>query len=598
MEFIALVGLGAIGYHLIKSDQRMERPRHHTLHTRDGEREYMDMAKFGQTVDQRMKDMAKRKYEVERVNREKMEQSQSDVIAAYDPEIGKLPDSRVQYRSEEKGVSVFDEAESKKRDDMLDAFRNEFDSKLKPMFKGEVKGMNDGGSQVKLERFSGVPSSEDAGTYPKRREERVNDRELEKVNIFTLRNPFVRDSIDTKDRMQQALGSMRWKSDGRLEQTRDAPTVNTMVRSHAKTIDDTRGPLNPKISYGGVIVGGQKGQERAPLPPKPVNRWELLKVNTEDDFYQDQSWLRYPTQIGEHQIMDARLMEEYEGGEQTGPPKLFLGYDNDINLKSASNTVQAQVANKDGLVQDRMYEGYVSGERREYSNKPNALNMPGMYENHYNFKVDKTRMSSDVPTIQGGALSGQVGTREGKNVREKMSAPKDYNDERMDVRIQSAVRSIAPGTDQVMYDQKPEFVKSDAVFRSKSEAPMGATGYVKQHMKGSTEAAKLREEYGDTFRMNPGLERVDEGARIAPVLGLQKKSLHTFSYGLPNAANLQKQAELDGPSERAVYGMKPDVHESSIPQNRKMYIGSPRQNTPSHTFKNRPVAKGRNWQQD
>lgn len=600
MEFIALVALGAIGYHLIKNDSKRESDEYtlvnddsHTNHANHNNFIYRSNVKGH--VDRKLMSMAKKKFEAENMMKQKQSESTWSSVTAFDPEMGKLPDMK--HIPETKCLGVLtDECQIKMREEMLENMRSKFDSALKPMFKGEAKGNYDSGSQVKLERFSGVPSTEDAGSFPKQRRETINDRPLEKVNIFTLQNPFVRDSIDSKDRMIQSLGSLRYSKNNEsvIEQHTEIPSVGMMARVRAKTVDELRGPLNQKEVYSSVVVEGQKGQERAPLPPKAVNKWELFKENTVDDFYQDQSWLRQPTQFGDLQLLETRLMEEYEmEAEDNGPRKGFLGHDGNININAAMNTVNAEVANKDGLLQHRIYNNY---DDRMAENKPTALNLPPMFGD-YNFKTDKTKETNDV-IIQGGAVAGQNPVPLGRTVREKLAAPREYQNDRMKVQIQSAVKSIAPGTDDVDYDTKPEYFKSDAVYQSTKT--MGATGYVKQFTNQETNFKELPAEYGDTFRMNPGVERLDSGARMVPVLGSQKRGLNTFSYGLPNAVQLKGQAEIKH-VKRKIYGMKPDVDEHQKQNqnyalgNRRSYVGSPiiEPHKSAHTMRNKPQATGR-----
>jgi hypothetical protein len=143
---------------------------------------------------------------------------------------------------------------------------------MQPMFGSMVKqpSVSNENSQVLLERFSGVPSSDNQGTYSQKREV-VNPLPSNPENLQTA-------SIgQLSDLMSRAQFGVKPTNDymSPVKAFRDMPTKE-LPRVLPPTIDQIRGPNNPQVTYSGVMIPGQKGSNRGVLPSLRENRYDLL----------------------------------------------------------------------------------------------------------------------------------------------------------------------------------------------------------------------------------------------------------------------------------------------------------------------------------
>lgn len=599
MELLALVGAGAVGYHMLKKDVttqkqtpiqdlQMEHPL--TSPYRNPLAKHVYTANRVEEVNHEMQRMAERKIKSE----EALKNIDYTNVTAYDPEKGRIIRGKEIPQSTAIDPSKMQHKDTAEVEKALASLRKEVDSKLQPAFKGLVpKGAYDPNStatQVKLEMFSGVPSTEDAGTFAKQRREKLNDDFLQnfRVNIFQKNNVY--DVDDLNDRVKQSLGSKQFNKDYEsvVKQQRVVPNVNELMRAKARDIDETRNKLNPKKVYESVIVGGQKGQERAPLPPSPVNRWELLKINTVEDFYPvPNEGHRKPVQLGEHHIEESRLMESYEV-EPQGPPGFNNLYNSDSRVESTQRLDDDTIRNRDAMLQSRVYDA--SDERLNvYDAKPVALHLPPMIGD-YNFKEDRSRMNLKLGNGMGGVVSGQNPSKFGQVIRERVTAPMSID--RTELRIQGVTQDYGiVNTDfrkSQQWERKAEYVKPGAIYNE--FASSNKTGFYRELGQKGAEGVQLKKELGDTFRFHPGLDRGENPARMSPTLTEQKRELSVVSFGLPSASRLAKESQVE-----RMIPLKPEK-EQVLPYSfavKRQYTPQSQRPQTNYKIKNRPMAQGR-----
>lgn len=151
---------------------------------------------------------------------------------------------------------------------------------MQPFFGSSVKqpSVGDGNSQVQLELFTGMPSSDNMGTYAQK-------REVLNAPPSNPESPFRSNVYQVKELYDRSLSTLKPSYDHMtpVQSFRDAPMRGESVRILPASIDQTRGPLNKQVTYSGVMVSGQKGSTRAMLPSIGKNRWSLLKENEVSD---------------------------------------------------------------------------------------------------------------------------------------------------------------------------------------------------------------------------------------------------------------------------------------------------------------------------
>ncbi|KAI8905391.1 hypothetical protein DFJ77DRAFT_443722 [Powellomyces hirtus] len=131
---------------------------------------------------------------------------------------------------------------------------------MQPFFGSHLKqpGVENANSQVLLERFTGMPSTNDQGTY-RARQEVMNSLPNNPEN---LRRPDLSQMPD----LYQRVGA----------------GVKPSYEYQTPDINQTRGVNNKQITYEGVIVPGQKGSSRGMLPTIQT-RWDMSKETTAQD---------------------------------------------------------------------------------------------------------------------------------------------------------------------------------------------------------------------------------------------------------------------------------------------------------------------------
>lgn len=150
---------------------------------------------------------------------------------------------------------------------------------MNPMFGKMVRqpGVSNDNTQVLLERYTGVPSSEDQGTYSMKREVLnplpSNPENPQRANIQQVSDLYERAAFFVKPSHEYQTP---------VKSFRDLP-MKSDVRIMPLSIDQVRGALRKQFTYSGVMIPGQKGSTRPMMPNLRKNRWDLLKETKAED---------------------------------------------------------------------------------------------------------------------------------------------------------------------------------------------------------------------------------------------------------------------------------------------------------------------------
>jgi hypothetical protein len=207
---------------------------------------------------------------------------------------------------------------------------------MNPMFGKMVKqpAVGNDNTQVLLERYTGVPSSDDQGTFRRRREVinplPSNPENPQRANILQLSDLYQRsaDSVKPSHEFKTPIKSFR-----------DLP-MKTKTRVLPQTIDDVRGPLRKQITYSGVMIPGQKGSTRGMLPNMRGNRWDLSRVTNEDELVPNKSTQRGSTVKPMPHVRDT-IATTVTKSDYMAPPTYWRKL-----INSSSDQYQAQLENR------------------------------------------------------------------------------------------------------------------------------------------------------------------------------------------------------------------------------------------------------------
>lgn len=159
---------------------------------------------------------------------------------------------------------------------------------MQPMFGKMIRqpGVSNENSQVLLERFTGMPSSDDQGTYRERREVLNplpnNPENPQRANINQVTDLYARAQTGVKPTNEYITP---------VKSFRDAPLSTDQLRILPPNIDQTRGAGKEQVTYAGVLIPGQKGSTRGMLPNMRDNRYDMLTETTGADFVGNRSAL-------------------------------------------------------------------------------------------------------------------------------------------------------------------------------------------------------------------------------------------------------------------------------------------------------------------
>jgi hypothetical protein len=143
---------------------------------------------------------------------------------------------------------------------------------MQPMFGSMVRqtGVSNDNSQVLLEKFTGVPSSDDQGTYRAKREV---------LNPYpnNPENPMKANITQLKDLYQRSASSVKPSHEyiSPVRSFRDLPMNTDQIRILPGNLDATRSVNKKQVTYGGVMIPGQKGSTRGMLPNLRDNPYDM-----------------------------------------------------------------------------------------------------------------------------------------------------------------------------------------------------------------------------------------------------------------------------------------------------------------------------------
>jgi len=212
---------------------------------------------------------------------------------------------------------------------------------MQPMFSSRNKqnGVENDNSQHLLERYTGVPSTDNAGTYSKK---------VERPGFVNQGDIYKRPDINAlTNRYERAVNAV--KPENNLYNTPFEPQRELPFQSDKrvlpKSIDETR-ISNPKLVYNGVVVQGQKGSTRGYVG----STRDFKSLFTESDvsnYIGNKSSITSKAAIATPNIHNLSGNQEYENnymGPQTSNITEF-DYHNSTNMhkNTLNNTVTRQI---------------------------------------------------------------------------------------------------------------------------------------------------------------------------------------------------------------------------------------------------------------
>ena len=147
-------------------------------------------------------------------------------------------------------------------------------------------GVSNENSQVLLEMYTGIPSSEDQGTYSTKREVENpfpnNPDNLQRANMTQVKDFYQRVAAGVKP-------SHEYKTP--VKSFRDLPMKET-TRVMPLSIDQTRGVNHKHVTYEGVMIPGQKGSTRPMMMKMRSNPWDLTTETKAGDLLPGRSTMQ------------------------------------------------------------------------------------------------------------------------------------------------------------------------------------------------------------------------------------------------------------------------------------------------------------------
>ncbi|RKO93890.1 hypothetical protein BDK51DRAFT_25875 [Blyttiomyces helicus] len=160
---------------------------------------------------------------------------------------------------------------------------------MNPMFGKMTKqpSASNNNSQVLLEKFTGMPSTDDQGTYYPLKMEVLNPPPQNPENPRKANIDQLSDSVS---RAQAIVGqSQEYITPTRS--FRDLPFQED-IYALPPNIDQTRSVVNQKLSYTAPVVPGQKGSTRATIPNVSANPYDLTTDINPNTFVPNKSTKR------------------------------------------------------------------------------------------------------------------------------------------------------------------------------------------------------------------------------------------------------------------------------------------------------------------
>ena len=216
---------------------------------------------------------------------------------------------------------------------------------MQPFYGGSVKqqGLKNENGQVLLERFTGIPSSDNYGTYSQRQELPL----APPSNPDNVRRPGYSQVPDARSRVQASVRPTN-EYITPVKSVRDLP-INQNVQVYPKGIDETRREGGQQISYTVPVIEGQKGSNRGMLPNIQDNKWSLFTEIAANDTFGNRSDLTSQKQRPNTSIFETKGTLEY-AQDYTGPSN------SQIKSDSSQQLSESQIAKlKDSLFNPLIY---------------------------------------------------------------------------------------------------------------------------------------------------------------------------------------------------------------------------------------------------
>jgi hypothetical protein len=200
---------------------------------------------------------------------------------------------------------------------------------MQPFFSSKNKQSNladDGNSQVRLERFTGVPSSNNMGTYSKK---------TERTGYMNQGDSFIKaNSNQLPDRYSRAVDAV--KPNNNLYTTPIQPKLVTPFDRDERVlppgIDETRSKSNQKSTYSGVTVQGQKGSVRGLIAESRVLPKNNFVEYNPENYVGNRSELTNGATRSNPSVREYTSTNEYKSG-YTGP-SVYQSARNTKDIKS------------------------------------------------------------------------------------------------------------------------------------------------------------------------------------------------------------------------------------------------------------------------
>lgn len=187
---------------------------------------------------------------------------------------------------------------------------------MQPMFGGMVRqqGVDNENPLVRLELFTGQPSTIDQGTYRQKREivnpMPNNPDNLQRANINQVGDIYARAQSGVKPSKEYVTP---------VKSFRDAPMDSSSLRILPLNIDATRGVGKEQITYSGQMIQGQMGSTRGMLPNIRDNKFSLLTETNTKDYVPSKGKITASPQVMIPQVRDTLATNVYKN-EYTAPP--------------------------------------------------------------------------------------------------------------------------------------------------------------------------------------------------------------------------------------------------------------------------------------
>jgi hypothetical protein len=178
-----------------------------------------------------------------------------------------------------------------------------------------------------LERYTGVPSVENQGTYSMKREV-INPLPSNPENPIL---PNLSQLHDRYSRANTAVGKTGINNFvSPVKQFRDIP-FNQDTRVIPKNIDQTRSKNNQKMSYKGVMTGGQKGSTRGMVPTLRDNPYSLLTELNPNDYAPNKSVVTSSKVMVYPNVNEDTIRTQEYNASYKAPPQFSSKFDSISN---------------------------------------------------------------------------------------------------------------------------------------------------------------------------------------------------------------------------------------------------------------------------